>query len=309
MASYDKKYRELVEHIIETGTYQKEEYARGRWNDGSVAKALETFGYTIIIEPDEVPVLTTKTFFAVTSIKEMLLFWQKKTNKKEDFHNMGVKIWDKWFNEDPTNKWHNTIGPAYGWVLGQQVRRMNVKDIDFSHLDPNKDYIANEEGIVMLDQVDFLIQTLLRNPGSRRLVTSLWAVEYLDEMMLEPCVWKTTWSYQDGLLHLDVEARSNDVALGNPFNVYQYFVLHNMICQVTGLQRGKMRFDIVNPHIYDRHVDMIKKQILEPVHTTEPSFSINKNIKNFYEFDAERDFTLTYNEPILAKNYKYELSK
>lgn len=48
------------------------------------------------------------------------------------------------------------------------------------------------------------------------------------------------------------------MALGNPFNVFQYNVLQRMIAQVTGYELGEYIFNIGDCHVYTRHIDNLK---------------------------------------------------
>lgn len=135
-----------------------------------------------------------------------------------------------------------------------------------------------------------MIQELVNNPSSRRHITTLWNPDDLGKMALTPCVYETQWYVKEGELSLDVRCRSNDMALGNPFNVFQYYVLLRMIAQVTGYQLGYYNFYIGDCHVYDRHIETLREQIARPLHTV-PVLNINPDVKSFYDFKIE-DFEL-----------------
>ena len=59
----------------------------------------------------------------------------------------------------------------------------------------------------MLNQVEYVLHQLKNNPSSRRIMTSLWDVDDLDNMALQPCVWATHWTVQGGKLNLHVKQR------------------------------------------------------------------------------------------------------
>jgi thymidylate synthase len=83
-----------------------------------------------------------------------------------------------------------------------------------------------------------------------------------------------------------------------------------MLAQVCGMMPGKFSHVVADMHIYDRHVDAVKKLIktydkhpLERNGNVEtygpypnPTFWINPDVKNFYDFKVS-DFAL--------KDYSY----
>lgn len=116
------------------------------------------------------------------------------------------------------------------------------------------------------------------------------ANQYLDDMALEPCVWRTKWAKERNKMNVIIGIRSNDMCLGNNFNVFQYQVLQHLICQVVGLEVGTITFEIEDAHIYERHIEEAVKQIeYKPENPSKPQLWINPDIKNFYEFDVEKD--------------------
>ena len=96
--------------------------------------------------------------------------------------------------------------------------------------------------------------------------------------------------------------RSNDLPLGNPFNVTQYAVLVYMLAQVTNLEVGLLTVCINNAHIYENQVDGIKEQLKRcdniPVNVLEskPTLKLNPDITDFY------DFTI---DDIVLEDYKH----
>ncbi|MNV55396.1 Thymidylate synthase 1 [compost metagenome] len=110
------------------------------------------------------------------------------------------------------------------------------------------------------------------------------------DMALQPCVWHSQWLVKEGKLHLIVGIRSNDMALGNPFNVFQYYVLQRMVAQVTGYEVGSITFNINDAHVYERHIEPIQEQMQREGFEA-PELWINPEIKNFDDFTID-DFKL-----------------
>lgn len=263
MGKFDLIYNELVQKILNEGVWDKGENVRARWADGTPAYAKSIIGQQIRIDCSEVPILTTKYVPPKTPIIELLWFFVQKTSDCSYLDQHNVKIWREWTNEQ------NNIGKAYGYQAGKKVRRLNGQ---------------------MVDQIDYLIYQLRHNPASRRLITTWWNIDDLDEMELEPCWHSTQWLVKNGKLNLIVTARSSDVFLGLPFNVYQYYTLLRMIAQVTGYEIGTMICNIGDMHIYDRHLPIIEEQIKRPHHKA-PELWINPEVKELSDFTID-DFKL-----------------
>lgn len=278
MSKFDMIYNDIIQDIIDNGTWDKDQNVRTKWADGTTAYTKSIINKQIKLDNSEVPILTTKKVAWKTAIKELLWIWQMKDNNVDNLNKMGVHIWDEWKQED------NTIGRAYGYQLGKKCRR---DDIEF------RGGIGNpilQKIPIKIDQVDYLLMQLKHDPSSRRHITSLWNIDDLDDMALQPCVWNTHWQVSEGKLHLTVGIRSNDVALGNPFNVFQYYVLQRMIAQVIGYELGSLTFNVDNIHAYERHIEPLQEQ-LQRIQYNAPELWINPSITNFYAFTID-DFKL-----------------
>lgn len=87
-------------------------------------------------------------------------------------------------------------------------------------------------------------------------------------------------------LNAILNQRSQDVLAANNWNVVQYAVLVHMLAQVCGMQAGELVHVIADAHIYDRHVPIIKELIQrEPLPA--PSFWLNPEVKDFYQFTRD----------------------
>lgn len=217
---------------------------------------------TIDLEEDGFPILASKFVGFKTAVKELLWIWQMQSNDVRKLQDMNVHIWDEWMQED------GTIGKAYGYQLAKYK------------------------------QVDNLIKTIKEDPTSRRMITTLWNIEDLPEMALQPCAFQTLWNINKGRLNCMLTIRSNDWFLGNPFNVAQYAALVHMIAQVTNYKPGKLTVCINDAHIYENHIPQIQEQLglvdmyeLFDAYRTErlcePKLVLNEDIKDFYDFTID----------------------
>ncbi|MCY7948022.1 thymidylate synthase [Bacillus atrophaeus] len=305
MSIADIVYKDLINKVDREGKWDRGCNVRPKWKDGTPAYTKSIINAQMKFDNSyEIPLLTQKRVPCFDPVKEILWIWRDKSNEVDRLRQMGCTVWDEWERED------GTIGRAYGWQLGNKCRKVKIDTI-LNQMAGNREVSGfklspeNTEEYVLLDQVDYLLYALKSNPSSRRIKTTLWCVEDLDDMALEPCVYETHWQLWDGKLNLTVNVRSNDLGLGNPYNIYQYSILHRLIAQVTGHKVGEICFNIDNAHIYDRHMDHLKNQIRKPMHRA-PKVWINPDIKSFYDFTIDDIKVLDYEH---EKGIKLEVAE
>ena len=64
---------------------------------------------------------------------------------------------------------------------------------------------------------------------------------------------------------------------------YKRQVLMHMLAQVCDMRVGELVHVIADAHIYDRHIPIIKELIQRPTYDA-PTFWLNPDVKDFYEF-------------------------
>lgn len=160
------------------------------------------------------------------------------------------------------------------------------------------------------DQIKALIEGLRNNPyGSRHTVTaqipSLLPLPgyspqenaLLGRGALAPChcffQCFVTPPYKEddkASLSLKIEIRSNDIPVGNPYNVAQYAMLLMLFAQCAGLTPGELIVSIGDAHGYLDQIEQMKEQV-----TREPyplsTMKINPDKTDIFSFTTE-DFTL-----------------
>ena len=259
MSYADKVFIEMCQDIIENGVSTEGEKVRPKWEDGTFAYTIKKFGVTNRYDlSKEFPALTLRKTALKSCMDEILWIWQRKSN---NIHDLKPHVWDEWADED------GSIGKAYGY-------QMSVK-----HL--------YKEGL--MDQVDRVIYDLKNNPYSRRIMTNIYVHQDLHEMNLYPCAYSMTFNVTQRKdedkprLNAILNQRSQDVLAANNWNVVQYAVLVHMLAQVCDMQVGEFVHVIADAHIYDRHIPIIKELIArEPLPA--PKFTLNPDIKDFYQF-------------------------
>lgn len=266
MSYADKVFIDMCRDIIDNGTDTRGEKVRPVWEDGTPAYTIKKFGVVNRYDlSKEFPALTLRRTAIKSCTDELLWIWQQKSNNINELHS---HIWDSWADED------GSIGKAYGYQMGVKHQY--------------------KEG--MFDQVDRVIYDLKHNPYSRRIMTNIYVHQDLHEMNLYPCAYSMTFNVtkeagSDKLtLNGILNQRSNDVLAANNWNVCQYAVLMHMLAQVCDMQVGELVHVIADAHIYDRHIPIIKELIGREQHPA-PKFTLNPEIKDFYQFTT-KDITI-----------------
>lgn len=256
MSKADVLFVNMCQDILDNGFSSEGQEVRPRWEDGAPAHTIKRFGVVNRYDlQEEFPALTLRPTAIKTAVDELLWIWQKKSNNIKDLRG---KIWDSWADEN------GSIGKAYGYQLGVKYK--------FPHGE--------------MDQVDNVIWQLKNTPYSRRIMTNIYNFADLTEMGLEPCAYSMTFNVTGNKLNGILNQRSQDILAANNWNVVQYSVLVHMLAQVTGLVPGEFVHVIADAHIYDRHVDIIKELIKRPQFPA-PKFSLNPEIKDFYDFTID----------------------
>lgn len=260
MSLADQIFISTCRDIIDNGVSDKNLPVRPKWLDGTPAHTVKKF--CIVNRYDlskEFPIITLRRTAFKSAIDEILWIWQKKSN---NIHELNSHIWDSWADGS------GSIGKAYGYQLG-------VK-----HVYPEGEF----------DQVDRVLYDLKHNPQSRRILTNIYNFADLHEMHLYPCAYSMTFNVTGNKLNAILNQRSQDTLTANNWNVVQYAVLVHMMAQVSGLEVGELVHVISDAHIYDRHIPVVEEILKNPQYPA-PTFKMNKDIKNFYDFTVD-DFEL-----------------
>ncbi|MBR6957707.1 MAG: thymidylate synthase [Erysipelotrichaceae bacterium] len=262
MSKADKLFKQMCQDILENGTDTSDGNVRPIWTDtNEKAYTIKKFGVVNRYDlREEFPALTLRKTALKSAMDEVLWIYQRKSN---NIHDLKPHIWDEWADEE------GSIGTCYGYVIGQKDSR---------------------NGNVM-DQMDFVLNEIKKNPYSRRIITNMFIPQYLDGGHLEPCAYSMTYNVtkdKDGnkVLNAVLNQRSQDILAANNWNVVQYSLLLMMVAQVSGMIAGELIHVIADAHIYDRHVEIIKELIKRDEYPA-PKVWLNPEIKNFYDFTTD----------------------
>ena len=271
MSKADVLFVNMCQEILDNGFSSEGQKVRPKWEDGTPAHTIKTFGvvnrYNL---QEEFPALTLRPTAIKSAVEEMLWIWQKKSNNVND---LKTRIWDSWADET------GSIGKAYGYQLGVKYQ------------------FAQGE----MDQVDNVIWQLKNQPYSRRIMTNIYNFGDLMEMGLEPCAYSMTFNVTGNTLNGILNQRSQDILAANNWNVVQYSVLIYMLAQVCGYEPGELVHVIADAHIYDRHIPVIEEMIKRPQYPA-PKFRLNPDVKDFYDFTVDDIIIEDYEKNPQIKN-------
>ena len=256
MSRADEIFKQNIRQILDTGVWDTDFDVRPRWSDGTPAHTVKCFGIVNRYDlSEEFPILTLRKTNLKNAVDELLWIWQKKSNRICELHS---HIWDQWAGED------GTIGKAYGYQLGVKHQY--------------------REG--WFDQVDRVLYDLTHQPNSRRIMTNIYNHHDLHAMNLYPCAYSMTFNVSGRRLNAILNQRSQDMLTANNWNVAQYAVLVHMIAQVTGFEAGELVHVIADAHIYDRHLPIVEEIIARDGYDA-PAFSLNPEVRDFYDFTVD----------------------
>lgn len=171
----------------------------------------------------------------------------------------------------------------------------------------------------VIDQLDYVVDTLTEDPTSRQAVVSLW----------DPTVDTTpgkdkacndflVFSNRLGRLDLHVTVRSNDVIWGwSGINAFEWSTLQEIVAQFVGVKVGTLHFSIGSLHLYDRHLEKAHRIAMFPdspalqgverpsPRFTQGAFSLDGILALFFNIEAKlrhgedaRELIETFPEPM-----------
>jgi thymidylate synthase len=222
-----RPYLDLVRSVLEHGE---------RRSDRTGVGTLSVFGTQTRYDlRDGFPLVTTKKVLFPAVVRELLWFLRGSTNVNDDLARH-TPIWDAWADPD------GELGPVYGF----QWRHWGAA------------YPDRAGGI---DQIAQAIETIKRDPESRRIIVSAWNVADVPKMKLPPCHAFFQMYVSGDWLDLQLYQRSADLALGVPFNIASYALLQAMIAQETGKRPRFFVHTLGDAHVYVNHVEGLMQQL------------------------------------------------
>jgi len=258
-----KQYLDLAQRIIDEGTW----IANSR--TGKRCLTLINADLTYDVAGNKFPIITTRRSYWKAAIAELIGYIRGYDNAAQ-FRALGTKTWDANANENavwlanPARKGVDDMGRVYG-VQGRAWAKPNGGTID---------------------QLQKIVDNLSKGIDDRGEILSFYNPGEFDLGCLRPCMHTHTFSLLNDTLYLTSYQRSCDVPLGLNFNQIQVFTLLALMAQITGHKPGQAYHKIVNAHIYEDQLPLMRDVQLTREPFASPSLMINPDIKSLKDLET-----------------------
>ena len=268
-----QQYLDLVSDVFENGDWDESNRTGVPCLsvDGAVMRFDMQHGF---------PAVTTKKLAFKAVVAELCAFL-RAYRSAADFRALGCKVWDQNANENkewlanPNRLGEDDLGMIYGqiWRGWPAYKLIDASQTDRIQYAQQRGFrvvsVLKDMGVdkVLLykaiDQIRECLDTIMTDPGSRRILFHAWNCAELDNMALNPChtLYQLFPKPATREINLTMYVRSNDLGLGTPFNVSQGAVLLHIIGRLTGYKPRKITYMIGSAHIYQNHVSMLEEQM------------------------------------------------
>ena len=167
----------------------------------------------------------------------------------------------------------------YRFMLAEAAWMIRGND-DLAYLtqfNPNMAYFSDDGlslkgayGPRIIDQVAYVIETLITDPESRQAVLTTW-VPNPEPSKDIPCTVAMTFNIRNFKLNCHVFMRSNDLWLGTPYDVFSFSMITIWICKLLNvrlalannamIEPGSLFLTAASSHLYETHFEAAKSVV------------------------------------------------
>lgn len=258
-----KQYLQLCQRIIEHGSWVENQ------RTGKRCLTVINADLEYRVDQNAFPLITTRKSYWKAAIAELLGYIRGYSSAAE-FRALGTKTWDANANDNadwlanPHRKGTDDMGRVYG-VQGRAW--------------------AKPDGST-LDQLKKVVDNLSRGIDDRGEIVTFYNPGEFDMGCLRPCMHTHNFSLLGDTLYLTSFQRSCDVPLGLNFNQIQVFTLLALVAQITGHKPGIAYHKIVNAHIYEDQLSLMRDVQLKREPFPSPELVINPDIKSLNDLET-----------------------
>jgi thymidylate synthase len=258
-----KQYLDLCQRIVDNGVWVENK------RTGKRCLTVINADLTYDVANGEFPLVTTRKSFWKSAIAEIIGYIRGYDNAAE-FRKLGTKTWDANANDNadwlanPHRKGTDDCGFIYGKV-GRNFPKPDGGSVDLLRqiVDDLSKGIDNRGEIFTFD-----------HPGAFHMGC------------LRPCMYSHHFSLLGDTLYLNSTQRSCDVPLGLNFNMVQVYFFLAIMAQITGKKPGQAYHKIVNAHIYEDQLDLMRDVQLKREPFPAPKLIINPEIKTLEDLET-----------------------
>jgi thymidylate synthase len=258
-----KQYLDLCQRIIDSGEWVENK------RTGKRCLTVIDADLTYDVANNQFPLITTRKSFWKAAIAELLGYLRGYDNAAQ-FRAIGCNTWnanandnEAWLN-NPHRKGTDDMGRVYG-VQGRA-------------------WAKPDGGVV--DQLKKVVDDLSSGNDDRGEIISFYNPGEFHMGCLRPCMHTHNFSLLGDTLYLTSFQRSCDVPLGLNFNQIQVFTFLALMAQITGTKPGKAYHKIVNAHIYEDQLELMRDVQLKREPYPSPELKINPDIKSLADLET-----------------------
>lgn len=276
-----KQYLDLCQRIVTEGEWVDNE------RTGKRCLTVINADLEYDVANNQFPLITTRKSFWKAAIAELLGYLRGYSNAAQ-FRAIGCKTWDAnananeaWLN-NPYRKGEDDMGRVYG-VQGRSWMRPDGSTID---------------------QLRKIVDNLKRGVDDRGEIMTFYNPGEFHMGCLRPCMHTHHFSLLDDTLYLNSIQRSADLPLGINFNQCQVYALLALMAKITGHKPGRAYHKIVNAHIYEDQLELMRDVQLKREPFPSPQLHLNPEIKTLEDIETwvtTDDFEVTnyqHHDPI-----------
>ncbi|QDP02051.1 thymidylate synthase [Thalassotalea sp. PS06] len=258
-----KQYLDLCQRILDEGEWVENK------RTGKRCLTVINADLTYDVAGNRFPLITTRKSFYKAAIAEIIGYIRGYDNAA-DFRALGTPTWNANANENsdwlnnPHRKGEDDMGRVYG-VQGRSWQKP-----DGGHV----------------DQLAKIVENLKNGIDDRGEILSFYNPGEFHMGCLRPCMHTHNFSLLGDTLYLTSFQRSCDVPLGLNFNQIQVFTFLALMAQITGKKPGKAYHKIVNAHIYEDQLDLMRDVQLKRDPFPSPELKINPDIKSLKDLET-----------------------
>jgi len=258
-----KQYLDLCQRIINEGVWVDNK------RTGKKCLTVINADLTYDVASGKLPLVTTRKSFYKSAIAEMIGYIRGYDNAS-DFRKLGTTTWDANANENAA------------WL--ENPYRKSTDDCGFIYGKVGRSFPKPDGGSI--DLLRKIVDDLSNGVDDRGEIFTFYHPGAFHMGCLRPCMYSHHFSLLGDTLYLNSTQRSCDVPLGLNFNMVQVHFFLAIMAQITGNKAGKAYHKIVNAHIYEDQIELMRDVQLKREPFAAPKLIINPDIKSLEDLET-----------------------